>query len=477
MSDAPPTVKNRAPDDDAGDSRVKLMLRAFSHRNYRLFFGGQLVSLIGTFLTQIATPWLVYHLTQDVVLLGVVAFCGQIPMFCLAPFAGVWVDRWNRQRLLVITQTLSMVQSFGLAAIVLLSGPATGSTHHAAEVGAFMALAFCQGLINAFDIPARQAFLVEMVDRREDLANAIALNSTMVHGARFVGPAIGGWLIWRVGPAACFTLDGVSYIGVILALIAMRVQSRPPRQGNSGVLHDLREGMRYIWASVPIRIMLLLLCVLSLTAMPALSTLMPIFAQHFGGGANDDSSARTLGYLMGASGLGAMGGAIFLASRKSVLGLGRLIAMAALLFGVALIAFSCAVFSNFFWLALLIVPVGGVGMLISFASCNTLIQTLTDDHMRGRVMSFFTMAFIGMAPWGSLLVAALARVQGGGVGGAARTCLTCGVIVLIAGALFAKALPAVRKIVRPIYVRKGILPQSVADGLQTAAEVVSGPEH
>jgi MFS family permease len=444
------------------------MIRAFSHRNYRLFFGGQLVSLIGTFLTQIATPWLVYHVTGDVVLLGVVAFAGQIPMFLLAPFAGVWVDRWNRQKLLVITQSLSMLQSFGLAVVALLLGRGAGS-HHAEIVG-IIGLALMQGLINAFDIPGRQTFLVEIVDRREDLANAIALNSTMVHGARFIGPAIGGYLIYKVGPALCFGLDGCSYLGVIAALLAMRVRPGPPKQHDTSILHDLNEGLQYIWASKPILVMLLLLTTLSLTGMPALTTLMPVFATAFGG---DAGSARMLGILMGASGLGAMTAAIYLASRKTVVGLGRLIAIASVVFGLAILGFSL---SNHLWLSLSIVPVAGVGMLISFASANTLIQTLTDDHMRGRVMSFFTMSFVGMAPWGNLIAGVGAKALGGGVIGAAHMLTIAGVIVMIAGVIFALALPGLRRLIRPIYIKKGIIVAPVVEALETVAEVVSGPE-
>jgi len=448
-------------------SRVALMLRAFSHRNYRLFFAGQLVSLVGTFLTTVATMWLVYHITGNALLLGIVGFAGQIPMFLLAPFAGVWVDRWNRRRLLVVTQTLSMIESFALAAVALLAGTA----HANLEVRAIVGLALFQGLVNAFDIPARQAFLVEMVDRREDLANAIALNSTMVHGARLIGPAIGGLLIHFVGPSLCFFLDGVSYISVIAALLAMRVKPHIPRTDHRSVLHDLFEGLRYIWASTPIRAMLLLMGLLSLTGMPAFSILMPVFAEFFGG---RDKSDMMLGLLMGASGLGALTGAIYLAARRSVLGLGRVIAIAAVVFGLAILGFGL---SPHLWLSMIIVPIAGLGMLISFASANTLIQTLTEDHMRGRVMSFFTMAFIGMAPWGNLIAGVGARTLGGGVIGASRTLLIAGIIVVAAAVTFAFALPGLRKIVRPIYVRKGIMSEPVADGLQAASDVVSGPEH
>jgi MFS family permease len=317
-----------------------------------------------------------------------------------------------------------------------------------------------------------------MVDRREDLANAIALNSTMVHGARFIGPAIGGYLIYKVGPALCFGLDGCSYLGVIAALMAMRVKPRPPKQHDTSVLHDLNEGLQYIWASKPILVMLLLMTTLSLTGMPALTTLMPVFATYFGG---DAGSARMLGILMGASGLGAMIAAIYLASRKTVIGLGRIIAIASVLFGLAILGFSL---SNHLWLSLLIVPIAGVGMLMSFASANTLIQTLTDDHMRGRVMSFFTMAFVGMAPWGNLIAALGAKALGAGVPdirqaeyiGAARMLTIAGSVVIVAGIIFAMALPGLRRLIRPIYIRKGIIVAPVVEALETVADVVSGPE-
>ena len=468
--DVSPQLPTEPPTLDYGRAepgRAALMIRAFSHRNYRLFFAGQLVSLIGTFLTTVAMVWLVYHITGSALLLGIVGFAGQIPMFVLAPFAGVWADRCNRQKLLVITQSLSMIQSFGLAAVALLAG----AGHVNAEVAAIIGLALFQGLINAFDIPARQAFLVEMVDRREDLANAIALNSTMVHGARLIGPAIGGLLIHFVGPSLCFLLDGFSYIGVIAALLAMRVKPYVPRADRRSMLHDLHEGLRYIWASKPIRAMLLLMALLSLTGMPAFSILMPVFAEHFGGKQNSD---MMLGLFMGASGLGALAGAIYLAARRSVVGLGRVIWIAASVFGMAIVGFAL---STHLWLSMAIVPVAGLGMLISFASANTLIQTLTEDHMRGRVMSFFTMAFIGMSPWGNLLAGVGAKALGGGVFGAARTLLIAGSLVIVAAVAFAFALPGLRRVVRPIYVRKGILPETVAEGIEAATEVVSSPEH
>lgn len=458
----------------ANSGRWKSIGRALRHRNYRLFFAGQIISLCGTFLTQVAMVWLVYSYTHSGRILGITAFAGQIPAFALGPFAGVWVDRLNRRRLIVITQTLAMCQSFALAALVYYFQDV-----HVVVPG-LIGLALAQGLINAFDMPGRQAFLVEMVENREDLANAIALNSTMVHAARLVGPALAGFLIHYVGAVLCFLLDGSSYIAVIAALLAMRLRPKPPRIQDKSVLAELREGFRYVWHFAPIRAMLLLMALLSLTGMPAFSVLMPIFANALSGHP-DAKGAETLGFLMGASAFGALAGAIYLASRRSVVGLGKLIAMAAFAFGAALVAFS---FSHVLWLSLLLVPVAGCAMLITFASSNTLLQTLTEDEKRGRVMSFFTMSFVGMTPWGNLLagtasdalVSANPDPLWANFDGAARTLQLAGTICVIAAASFALKLPAIRRIVRPIYEQKGIVPPQVAAGLRDATEVVSASE-
>jgi MFS family permease len=377
----------------------------------------------------------------------------------------VWVDRWNKRKLLVVTQFLSMLQSLALAAVARPN----------VRPWEIIALAFVQGLINCFDMPARQAFTVEMVESREDLANAIALNSTMVHAARSLGPAAAGFLVYYVGSRTCFLIDGLSYIAVIASLLMMRVTPHVHRPRTRSVLHELREGVAYAWGSVPIRVMLLLMALLSLTGMPAYNILSPIFAEALGGGMKEGS--RTLGFLQGASGVGALLGAVYLASRRSVVGLGRLIAIAGVVFGVAIIAFAA---SRHLWLSLLIAPVVGFSMLSVFASANTLLQTLADDDKRGRVMSLFTMAFMGMAPFGNLLAGTAATHLGNGIGGAARTVTVGGVIAVVATLFFAATLPFIRRIVRPIYVQKGILSE-VATGLGNAAgastsqgEVVDG---
>jgi MFS family permease len=429
-------------------SGVAFMLRALSHRNYKLFFSGQSVSLIGTWMTRIATSWLVYRLTGSPLLLGVVGFAGQIPSFLLAPFAGVLVDRWNRRRLLVVTQVLAMLQSLALA-VLALSG--------VINIRHVIWLSILQGLVNAFDMPARQAFVVEMVERREDLPNAIALNSSMVNAARLVGPSLGGVIIAAVGEGWCFMIDAVSYVAVIASLLAMRVAPRAIRRAKrANMFQQLREGWGYAYRFAPIRNVLLMLALVSLVGMPY-TVLMPVFAEEVLRG-----GPHTLGLLMAASGVGALAGAMFLAARKSVLGLGKYIPLMACAFGAGLVAFS---FSRVMWLSLLLMVVTGLGFMVQMAASNTVLQTIVDEDKRGRVMSFYTMAFMGTAPFGSLLAGTVAERIG------APLTLLCGGLGCIAGALwFARSLPALRRDVRPIYVRIGILPE-VAAGIHTTSEL------
>jgi MFS family permease len=472
MSDARDAATASAPQPHAdggagrnGNSSVRgRIVRALRHRNYRLFFAGQSLSLCGTFLGQVAAAWLVYRLTQSAWMLGVVGFASQIPMFLLVPFAGVWADRWDRRRLLVVTQVLSMLQSFALAGV---AWAAAGGAPVNVVVGAIVGLALFQGMVNAFDMPARQAFVVQMVDDRADLPNAIALNSTMVHLARLVGPAMAGFLIQLVGEAGCFALDGLSYAAVIVSLLMMRVPPAPARRVHVSVTAELLEGLRYVWGFSPIRVLLLLMAIMSLFGMPSLSVLMPLFADALSG---PGRGAQTLGMLMAASGMGALAGAVYLAARPSVVGLGRIIVTAGVLFGAAIFAFAL---SGSLWLSLAIVPFAGLGMLLNFASANTVLQTLADEDKRGRVMSFFTMAFVGMAPFGSLLAGALASRLGPGVAGARWTLVFAGAVCIAAAGVFGLMLPRMRTLVRPIYIQKGILPSEVAAGLETATEVVS----
>ncbi len=434
-----------------GGTDWRQIARALRHRNYRLFFGGQGISLIGTWMTRVATGWLVYRLTNSAFLLGLVSFASQIPILILGPFAGVWVDRLNRHRVLVITQILSMLESFALAALAL-SGIIT--------VTEIILLNLFQGCINAFDMPARQAFVIEMVDDRADLPNAIALNSSLVNAARLVGPSVAGVLIAAVGEGYCFLIDGISYIAVIVSLLAMTVVASPPREHES-VTSELREGWNYISGFRPIWSILLLVTVISLVGMPY-TALMPIFAgQILHGG------AHTFGFLMGAAGVGALVGAMSLAARKTVLGLGRVIPMTAAGFGASLIAFSM---SRQIWLSLLLLVATGFCFMQQMASSNTILQTISEDSKRGRVMSFYAMAFQGVAPFGSLAAGAVAsRI------GAPITLTIGGAICVLGAALFASQLPAIRKLIRPIYIQMGILPEMAA-GIHAASLLQEPPE-
>jgi MFS family permease len=429
----------------------KFALRALRSRNYRLFFTGQSVSLIGTWMTQIATSWLVYRITGSAWLLGIVGFASRIPSFLLGPFAGVWVDRWNRHQTLVVTQILSMLQSFALAGLALA---------RIITIREIIWLGLAQGIINAFDMPARQAFVIQMVEDRADLGNAIALNSSMVNMARLLGPSIAGIIIAAFGEGYCFLIDGFSYLAVIASLLAMRIAAKP-RGADKPVWHELKEGWHYVTHFVPIGSILLLLAVISLVGMQY-TVLMPIFAgQVLHGG------PHTLGFLMGASGVGALGGAMFLATRKNVLGLGRVVPLASAIFGTGLIALGL---SRFLWLSLLLMLFVGGAMMTQMASSNTILQTIVQDDKRGRVMSFYSMAFLGMAPFGSLLAGGLAHQIG-----APRTVMISGTICIMGAAWFASQLSAMREVVRPIYRTLGIIPE-IATGIQSASVLQTPPE-
>jgi MFS family permease len=415
----------------------RLLLRAFRSRNYRLFFEGQLVSLIGTWMTRVAMSWLVYRLTKSPLLLGLSSFASQIPILFLTPIAGVWVDRWDRHRTLVVTQTLSMLQSFALAALALA---------HTITIAEILLLALAQGAINAFDMPARQSFVVEMIEQREDLGNAIALNSSMVNAARLVGPAAAGMLIAAVGEGYCFLIDGISYIAVIASLLAMRRLPAAARPVSRDLIQELKEGWHYVSRSRAIRPVLLLLTLVSIVGMPY-TVLMPIFASSMPGG-----GPHTLGFLMAAAGLGALAGAVALAMRRSVLGLGRVIVWSAGLFGMGLIGLGL---SRLLPLSLAAVAAAGFGMMRHMASSNTILQTIVDEDKRGRVMAYYSMAFQGLAPFGSLAAGAAA----GRIGAPAT--IVCGGALCIGGAVwFATSLPRIRREIRPIYRELGILPKA-----------------
>lgn len=408
---------------------------ALRSRNYQLFFAGQGISLIGSWMTQVATMWLVYQLTNSPLLLGIVGFTSQIPSLFLAPFGGVLVDRWNTRKILVITQIFAMLQSLALATLAL-----TGIIN----IWHIIFLSLFQGVINALDAPARQTFVPEMVEHRADLASAIALNSSLVNGGRLIGPAIAGILIARIGASYCFLIDGISYIAVIAALLAMKLKPKKisPKIGN--VRQRLKEGFIYTLNSPLIRSVLLLLALFSLMATPYM-TLTPIFATQVLGG-----DAYTLGFLTSASGVGALIGGIYLSTRKSVLGLGKIIAFAPMLCGIGIIVFAL---SRTLWLSMLMLLIVGLGSILQISSSNTVIQTIVEDDKRGRVMSLFTMALLGMFPFGNLFAGILAERIG-----APNTLVIGGIFCILGSLVFARYLPKIRRATRSIYQQKGILP-------------------
>jgi MFS family permease len=432
--------------DNAGGLRS--MVRAFRHRNFRLYFGGQSISLIGTWIQQIALGWTTYQLTHSSFLLGLVSFAGQLPLFVATPFAGVLVDRWNRHRTLVITQTSSMLQALALAVVV-----STNTLH----VWNLVALNLLAGTILAVDYTARQAFIVDMVGSGRDLPNAVALNSFIINGGRVLGPAIAGLLLTIVTPAVCFFINAVSYVPVIAALFAMRVTRHVPAAVPTSALKDMAEGVRYAMGFPPIRAVLLLVALISLFGLPY-AVLMPIFAAEVLHG-----GAHTLGWLMTGPGIGALIGALYLASRKTILGAGPRVAAGGLIFGLGLVVVGA---THNFLLLMSALFFAGMGMIVHLATSNTVLQTIVDDDKRGRVMSLYTMAFLGMAPFGSILGGALASHIG------VQTTLLLGGIVCAGGALlFATKIRVLRPMVLPIYRRKGIIPE-IATSLDSASTLL-----
>lgn len=409
--------------------------RALRHRNFRLFFGGQTISLVGTWMTRIATAWLVYRLTGSALLLGTVSFMGQIPTFLVAPFAGVIIDRLNRRHLLIWTQCLAMVQSLLLAWLAL---------SHRITIAEILILSSFQGLINAFDMPGRQAFMVQMVEERNDLSNAIAINSSMVNVARLIGPALAGIVIAASSEGWCFLIDGISYIAVIFSLLLMRVHVAEIRRHAASMFHQLHEGWSYVSRFTPVRTILILFALTSLMGMPY-SVLMPVFAGKILHG-----GPHTLGFLMGAAGAGALVSALTLVMRRSVRGLTRMLPMAAVMFGSSLVLFGL---SRWLWASLVLMVFTGFGMLQGFTISNTIIQTLVPEDKRGRVMSYYTASFVGMAPFGSLLAGAMAHWIG-----APATVMFTGSCVIAGGLWFWTRLPTLRREMRPVYEKLGIVP-------------------
>ena len=390
----------------------KFLFRTLQSRNYRLFFIGQFISLIGTWIQQIAVSWLIYKMTNSVFLLGLVGFVSQFPTFVITPFAGVWSDRFNRHKILVLTQTLSLIQALVLA-ILVLSGAIT--------VWQIILLSLFIGCVNAIDMPNRQSFVIYMIDDRNDLGNAIALNSAMFNGSRFIGPFIAGVLIATVGEGICFLINALSYIAVIVAILSMNIDHIKINISKTSVMEELKEGFTYVFGNTRIRAMLILVSLTSIMGVPFI-VLMPAFAKDILQG-----GPHTLGFLMSALGAGALLGAFYLASRTNIKGLQKIINMGAFIFGIGLIGFS---FSRSLWISILMVFIAAFGMMLQVASTNTWLQTNVDDDKRGRTMSFYVVSFMGMAPFGSLLAGSVAGFIG------VPYTIFIGGIVCILGAIF-----------------------------------------
>jgi len=423
---------------------LPVTLRALRYRNFQLFFGGQLISLTGTWMQNVAQAWLVYRLTGSSVLLGLVSFAGQIPVFLVSPLGGIVADRFRRQYVVIATQTASMLLALILSALTL-----AGRVH----IWHIMVLAVGLGIVNAFDIPARQSFFVEMVGR-EDLINAIALNSSMFNASRVIGPAVAGILVATIGEGWCFFANGVSYVAVIAGLLCMAIPAFAPPPRQTSPLVDIIEGFRFVLKSAPIHHLLILLGILSITGMP-FAVLMPIFADQILHG-----GARGLGILMGASGVGALSGALVLAARESVRGLGRWVAVSAAAFGATLIAFAL---SRSFWPSCALMLPVGFAMMVEMGSSNTLIQTMSPDYLRGRVMSVYSMMFMGMAPLGAVLSGTAAARWGAPV-----TVAGGGIVCMAAAAIFWWRWPNLRvearRLIAAAQAAGGVPPQSATGG-------------
>jgi len=431
VTQAPDSLIEKSDTSSSSPSRWAVTLRALRHRNFQLFFGGQIISLTGTWMQSVAQAWLVYSLTKSSFLLGAVGFASQIPIFLLAPLGGTAADRTNRHRLIIATQTTSMLLA-GILAWLTLSGRV--------QVPYIFVLATLLGVVNAFDIPGRQAFLVDMVGK-EDLMNAIALNSSIFNGARVVGPAVAGILVAKIGEGWCFAVNAISYIAVIIGLLLMNVHCEP-RVSKNSPLADIVEGFRWVNRTRVIRALLLLIGLVSLVGMPY-TVLMPVFADKilYGG-------ARGLGILMGATGVGALLGALTLASKTGVKGLGRWVAITCAGFGVSIILFS---FSRHFWLSVALLLPAGFSMMLQMACSNTLIQTMVPDQLRGRVMALYSMMFMGMAPFGALFGGALAERMGAPV-----TVAVGGAACVLGAIWFGRELPELRIEARRLIVAQGM---------------------
>lgn len=416
---------NRFIDISSYMNRPGFTFRSLKYRNYRYFFLGQLISLPGVWIQNIALGWLVYRLTDSAFMLGAVGFAGQIPSLVLTPIAGVYADRMSRRKVLIITQAISMTIALGMSALIF-----TGVI----EVWHILLAAFLNGFAVAFDTPFRHAFLVELVTDKADLPNAIALNSSLFNTARFIGPPIGGLLIAWGGEAVCFLTNGLSYIAVIATLLAMNVKPLIMEASGKSIFGDLVSGVKYSWENLHIRYLLIMVMVTSFIGLPY-QVFMPVFAREVLGG-----DAQTLGYLTGSIGAGALLGAIYLASRTSLRSIPRIVFISASMFALGLAAFSL---SHRLWFSLMILFVAGFGMVVEFASSNTLLQTLVDDKMRGRVVALYSMSFMGITPLGSLALGSVADSVG-----VQPTLFVAGILCMLAALLFLRKIPLIKEAIR-----------------------------
>ncbi|HOO73251.1 MAG TPA: MFS transporter [Spirochaetota bacterium] len=428
-------------------------LRSLNNRNYRLYFIGQGISFIGTWIQTIATGWLIYRITGSEFMLGIVAFSGQVPAFLASPLAGVLADRLDRHRILVVMQFIAMAQASVLAFLTVTE---------TVQVWHIALLSVCLGLVNAFDMPTRHAFVTEIIDYKADLVNAIALNSVLFNASRLLGPAVAGILVAAAGEGACFLINAASYGVALISLLLMSPRPLRAEEERKNILLDMKDGASYALRSEPIRFLLGMTALMSLVAM-SFPVLMPVFAAKVLQG-----DSHTYGFLVAASGLGALFGTFFLTTRRDVLGLEKVICVALLIFGSALTLFS---FSRTIWLSLLILVFIGFGMVLSMASCNTVLQTIVDDDKRGRVMSFYIMAFAGAAPLGSLIAGTASSLIG-----APLTVGISGLLSLGGAAFFIWKLPGLRSLIRPIYRKMGILPE-VAAAIQATDDFRKPPEY
>lgn len=430
----------------------KNVFRALRYKNFRLFFIGQSISLIGTWMQSIALSWLVYRLTGSAFALGLVVFLSQIPSFLLSPLAGVVSDRWNRHRLLLFTQIFAMIQAFVLA-VLTLSG--------VIAVWHIFILAALLGCVNSIEIPTRHSFLIDMVEKKEALGNAIALNSFMFNMAKLTGPSIAGIIIALAGEGMCFLFNGLSFLAVIWSLLLMKINVRKKEAAVSYVIQELKEGFNYTFGFAPIRTILLLISAINLMGISYI-VLMPVFARDvlFGG-------PSSLGFLMSSAGVGALLATIFLASRRNAVKLGNIIPVSSALFSAGIIFFSL---SRVLWVSMFLLLITGFGLMVSMATCNIILQTIADDDKRGRVMSFYTMSFMGMAPLGSLLSGTLAARYG-----APAALMIGGIFCFLSSLAFAREIPRLKKMIHPIYARiEGISP--VVSGIGTVTELTVPPE-